>query len=73
MALDGIRFYSALLVFLVHAIGAISHDIFRIPESEFTPHAANAAQAIWALVLGGVSFFIAAACSLRVTEPKVVP
>ena len=29
-------------------------------------------QAIWALVLGGVSFFIAAACSLRVTEPKVV-
>ena len=29
-------------------------------------------QAIWALVLGGVSFFIAAACSLLVTEPKVV-
>jgi maltose/moltooligosaccharide transporter len=29
-------------------------------------------QAIWALVLGGVSFFIAAAFSLRVTEPKVV-
>ncbi len=28
-------------------------------------------QAIWALVLGGLSFFIAAACSLRVTEPKV--
>jgi maltose/moltooligosaccharide transporter len=27
-------------------------------------------QAIWALVLGGVSFFIAAACSLKVTEPK---
>ena len=49
-ALDGIRFYSALLVFLVHAIGAISHDIFRIPESEFTPHAANAAQALWALL-----------------------
>ncbi|WP_298095312.1 MFS transporter [Brevundimonas sp.] len=30
-------------------------------------------QAIWALVVGGVSFFIAAACSLRVTEPKVMP
>ena len=29
-------------------------------------------QAIWALVLGGVSFFIAAACSLAVTEPKAV-
>lgn len=29
-------------------------------------------QAIWALVLGGFSFFIAAACSLRVTEPRVV-
>lgn len=28
-------------------------------------------QAIWALVLGGVSFFIAAAASLRVTEPPV--
>lgn len=28
-------------------------------------------EAIWALVLGGVSFFIAAACSLAVTEPKV--
>jgi maltose/moltooligosaccharide transporter len=28
-------------------------------------------HAIWALVLGGVSFFIAAACSLAVTEPKV--
>jgi len=27
-----------------------------------------AGQAIWALVLGGVSFFIAAACSLRVKE-----
>ena len=49
-ALDGIRFYSALLVFLVHAIGAISHDIFRIPEGEFTPHSANAAQAFWSLV-----------------------
>jgi len=28
-------------------------------------------QAIWALVLGGVGFFIAAAFSLRVTEPRV--
>ena len=27
-------------------------------------------QAIWAPVLGGVSFFIAAACSLKVPEPK---
>mgnify|MGYP000038169780 CR=1 FL=1 len=27
-------------------------------------------QAIWALVLGGVSFFVAAACSLGVAEPK---
>jgi maltose/moltooligosaccharide transporter len=27
-------------------------------------------EAIWALVLGGVSFFIAAGCSLKVTEPK---
>jgi exopolysaccharide production protein ExoZ len=46
-ALDGIRFYSALLVFLVHSIGAISQDIFKIGETDFTPQSSNLAHAFW--------------------------
>jgi exopolysaccharide production protein ExoZ len=46
-ALDGIRFYSALLVFLVHGIGAIALDIFRIREADFTPQSSDIAYAFW--------------------------
>jgi exopolysaccharide production protein ExoZ len=50
LALDGIRFYSALLVFLVHSIGAISQDIFRIGEAAFIPQSSNLAHAFWSTV-----------------------
>ncbi len=36
-AIDGLRFYAAFVVFLVHLVGTIATEILRIPEASFNP------------------------------------
>ena len=49
-SIDGIRFYSAALIFLVHIIGAISTDILRIKESDLITRSADPGIAALALL-----------------------
>lgn len=40
-ALDGLRFYAALLVFLVHSIGAMMTEYFQVPAEQFNYNSPN--------------------------------
>lgn len=46
-AIDGLRFYAAFIVFLVHMLGSIAGEYFRIPESELR---ANSDNPLWGLL-----------------------
>jgi hypothetical protein len=81
---DLLGFRDLLVEFSLPDLNSLLGDIDAAVETRLHPQLLAAtilglilknlfdSQAIWALVLGGVSFFIAAAFSLRVTEPKVV-
>lgn len=46
-AIDGLRFYAALIVFLVHMIGSIAGEYFRVPEQSLN---ANSTDFVWGLL-----------------------
>jgi peptidoglycan/LPS O-acetylase OafA/YrhL len=52
-AIDGLRFYAALLVFLVHSVGYLGVTYFRIPEAGFVITSADPLTSVMAYVAQG--------------------